>query len=196
MRKKHWDIIAVFILSISLLTACQTALVDQGPALSNEKEDAEKEDNQQSNGQNASDETDKATSPDQENETDETLEDEVEAGTEIEAENDSKNPTSEETDVQAKRYKVNSKNYRIYSADPEASETNEENEADEEKIVLLTFDDTPTAEATYQILDILDKYKAKALFFVNGHYAEPNLDTLLEIKNRGHLIGNHTWWHI
>jgi peptidoglycan/xylan/chitin deacetylase (PgdA/CDA1 family) len=169
MRKRHWVIIAIFVLSISLLTSCQTTLVDQEPALSKEKEDVEKVENEQSSsGKDTSGETDHAASPNQD----------------------------QEANIQPKRYKVNPTNYLIYPVEPVETGTQEENNAEEEKIVLLTFDDTPTGKATYQILDTLDKYKAKALFFVNGHYAEPNLDTLREIKNRGHLIGNHTWWHI
>jgi len=84
---------------------------------------------------------------------------------------------------------VDPKTYRISAVNAEEKDTNQ-------KYVLLTFDDTPTAKSTYQILDTLDRYNAKALFFVNGHYAEANLDLLKEIKARGHLIGNHTWWHI
>jgi peptidoglycan/xylan/chitin deacetylase (PgdA/CDA1 family) len=199
MRKWHWFIIVVFILSLSLLTACQKALLEQEPALSKEKEDVKKVENEQSSGgKNASDETDHAASTDQEQEANKTAEDpnEVETDKENEAGNDSGDQTNEEANVQPKRYKVNPNNYLIYPVEPVETGTQEENKAEEEKIVLLTFDDTPTGEATYQILDTLDKYKAKALFFVNGHYAEPNLDTLREIKNRGHLIGNHTWWHI
>lgn len=64
-----------------------------------------------------------------------------------------------------------------------------------EKIILLTFDDSPAGKTTPKILDILDKYHAKAIWFVNGYYAEKHQDLLKEIQKRGHLIGNHTWWH-
>lgn len=69
------------------------------------------------------------------------------------------------------------------------------NEEDDHKVVLLTFDDSPAGDTTYEILDILDKYNAKAIWFVNGYYANRNRDLLKEIHDRGHLIGNHTWWH-
>jgi peptidoglycan/xylan/chitin deacetylase (PgdA/CDA1 family) len=195
MRKKHWIVIAVFIFSLSLLTACQTTTVEQEPA-SEHEEDVESVDNDQTNEDDPSDETDQTTSPEQKSEEDEENGEEVETDPKNDTENDSENQASDEENVQAKRYKVNPNNYMIYSVAPEEDQKVEEKQTEEEKIVLLTFDDTPTAKATYQILDTLDKYNAKALFFVNGHYAEPNLDTLLEIKNRGHLIGNHTWWHI
>lgn len=90
---------------------------------------------------------------------------------------------------EAMRFYVNPRNFMIYPV-------LEEGETFDDKIVLLTFDDTPTGEATEAILDTLDKYNAKAIFFINGHYAARNLDWLHEIKHRGHIIGNHTWWHI
>lgn len=69
------------------------------------------------------------------------------------------------------------------------------NEDDNQKVVLLTIDDSPAGDSTYEILEILDKYNAKAIWFVNGYYANRNRDLLKEIHDKGHLIGNHTWWH-
>jgi peptidoglycan/xylan/chitin deacetylase (PgdA/CDA1 family) len=98
--------------------------------------------------------------------------------------------------VSTSRYTINTKNYQI--ANPEHPE---------EKILLLTFDDGPTGEATLQMLDILDRHHAKSIWFVNGHQlGTKNKDgsftilpekaaLLKEIRKRGHLIGNHTWWH-
>jgi peptidoglycan/xylan/chitin deacetylase (PgdA/CDA1 family) len=192
MRKKHWILIAAFIFSLSLLTACQTTTVEQESELGHEKEDVESLDNDQTNEDDPSDETDQTTSPDQKSDDEANGEEDPKNDTE----NDSENQESDEGNVQTSRYKVNPNNYMIHPIVPEEDQEVVDKETEKEKFVLLTFDDTPTAKATYQILDTLDKYNAKALFFVNGHYAEPNLDTLLEIKNRGHLIGNHTWWHI
>ena len=42
----------------------------------------------------------------------------------------------------------------------------------EEKIVYLTFDDGPNSAVTPKILDILEKYNAKATFFVIGKNVE------------------------
>lgn len=69
------------------------------------------------------------------------------------------------------------------------------NTEDNTKVVLLTFDDAPKGEVTYRILDTLDKYDAKAIFFVTGYYAEKNKNLIKEIYDRGHIIGNHTWNH-
>lgn len=67
------------------------------------------------------------------------------------------------------------------------------NEKDE-KIVYLTFDDGPS-DNTSKILDILDKYDAKATFFVVGHEDQPSINTYNDIIRRGHAIGNHTYSH-
>ena len=66
-----------------------------------------------------------------------------------------------------------------------------------ENVVLLTFDDGPKEqEMLSEMLDILDKHEAKAIFFVNGYRVEQNPDLLKLIAERGHSIGNHSWDHI
>ncbi len=69
------------------------------------------------------------------------------------------------------------------------------NKDDDEKVVLLTFDDSPAGDSTQAILDLLDKYNAKAVWYINGYYADKNRELLKDIHNKGHIIGNHTWWH-
>lgn len=64
-----------------------------------------------------------------------------------------------------------------------------------EKVVALTFDDGPHPKYTAEILDILEKYKAKATFFVVGENAEKNPDLILRQYNEGHEIANHTYTH-
>jgi len=67
----------------------------------------------------------------------------------------------------------------------------------ERKIVLLTFDDGPKAEETLlPILDTLDKYQAKAIFFVNGYRVKQKPELLKLIKERGQIIGNHSYDHV
>lgn len=63
-----------------------------------------------------------------------------------------------------------------------------------EKIAYLTFDDGPS-ENTVNILDILDRYKVKATFFVNGKEGSTNEERYKEIVNRGHSIGLHSYTH-
>ncbi len=59
------------------------------------------------------------------------------------------------------------------------------------KKAYLTFDDA-VSDNTYSILDTLDRYDAKATFFLNFG-ADPNL--LLRMRDSGHAVGNHTWSH-
>ena len=62
-------------------------------------------------------------------------------------------------------------------------------------VVALTFDDGPKPEFCQPILDILDKYGAKATFFVVGKEAQDNPDLIMRMENNGHEIGNHTYSH-
>ena len=63
------------------------------------------------------------------------------------------------------------------------------------KRIALTFDDGPCAKYDRRILDILDKYKIKATFFMVGENIEREPETAREIVSRGHEIGNHTYSH-
>lgn len=65
-----------------------------------------------------------------------------------------------------------------------------------EKMVYLTFDDGPIPEVTPWVLDILDRFEAKATFFMVGQNAERNPWLVEEIRRRGHSIGNHTLHHL
>ncbi|HEV8435516.1 MAG TPA: polysaccharide deacetylase family protein [Thermoanaerobaculia bacterium] len=62
----------------------------------------------------------------------------------------------------------------------------------EEKQVWLTIDDGPTDD-THALLDLLDKRRVRATFFVKGKLATPEL--IAAIVARGHTIGNHTQNH-
>ncbi len=61
--------------------------------------------------------------------------------------------------------------------------------------VVLTFDDGPDAQYTPRILNILDKEKVPATFFVVGMNAEDNLPILKDIYRKGYEIGNHSFTH-
>lgn len=62
-------------------------------------------------------------------------------------------------------------------------------------LVLLTFDDGPHPEFTPKILDILDRHKVKAIFFVVGSKLSANPDITQRIIEDGHIIGNHSQDH-
>ena len=69
--------------------------------------------------------------------------------------------------------------------------------------LLLTFDDGPRLDTTPKVLDTLDQYGIKSVFFVNGvrfmgkgplHDKQAAL--MRETLKRGHIIGNHTIHHL
>lgn len=59
----------------------------------------------------------------------------------------------------------------------------------------MTFDDGPNPAITPQLLDLLDRYQAKATFFVIGRFVRECPDLVKETAARGHVIGNHTDMH-
>jgi len=66
----------------------------------------------------------------------------------------------------------------------------------QEKILYLTFDDGPVANVSNFVLTELEKYKAKATFFMLGRQAEQNPTLVREIQGSGHSIGNHSYSHL
>jgi len=63
------------------------------------------------------------------------------------------------------------------------------------KEVSLTFDDGPDPEVTLYVLDLLDRYQAKASFFCVGEKAAAYPDIVKEIVRRGHSVENHSHRH-
>jgi len=61
--------------------------------------------------------------------------------------------------------------------------------------ILLTFDDGPIENNTVEILNLLNKYNIKALFFLVGGNCQKHPELIKEILSEGHLIGNHTFNH-
>ncbi len=61
--------------------------------------------------------------------------------------------------------------------------------------LILTFDDGPSEEFTPKILDILEREKVPATFFIVGINAEQNIPILQRIYKDGFEIGNHTFTH-
>lgn len=66
----------------------------------------------------------------------------------------------------------------------------------ENKTLYLTFDDGPIPEVTPEVLDILDKYNAKATFFCVADNIKKYPEVFQSIIDRGHRLGNHTYHHI
>lgn len=64
-----------------------------------------------------------------------------------------------------------------------------------QRVVAITFDDGPNEKYTPQILDLLDRYDAKATFFVVGEAAQKYPLIIKRIAESGHTLANHTWKH-
>jgi peptidoglycan/xylan/chitin deacetylase (PgdA/CDA1 family) len=58
--------------------------------------------------------------------------------------------------------------------------------------VALTFDDGPDPLYTPQVLDILDRHRVRATFFLIGENARGHPELVRRIRARGHEVGNHT----
>lgn len=96
-----------------------------------------------------------------------------------------------ETNVKPVEQKVTGKQYKILKRNIVSSV----DKSDKDKIVLLTIDDGPSPR-TKEMLDVLDKHNAKAIFFINGIHNKNNAGIIKEINERGFAVGNHTWDHL
>lgn len=67
-----------------------------------------------------------------------------------------------------------------------------------EKRVALTFDDGPDPAATRNLLEVLKNHGIKAGFFPIGTKTRQYPETIKQIDQEGHILGNHTfrhsWW--
>lgn len=61
--------------------------------------------------------------------------------------------------------------------------------------ILITIDDGPDPRDTPVLLDLLDRYQTKAVFFMIGEKVRAHPELAREIVRRGHEIGNHTLTH-
>ena len=59
----------------------------------------------------------------------------------------------------------------------------------------LTFDDGPNPAVTPGLLELLERYNARATFFLTGRHARAFPGLAKEIAERGHTAGNHTETH-
>jgi len=65
-----------------------------------------------------------------------------------------------------------------------------------DNIIYLTFDDGPHPVITPKVLNILEQYDAKACFFCVGNNVQRYPKIFHQVKEAGHLIGNHSYHHI
>ncbi len=58
-------------------------------------------------------------------------------------------------------------------------------------LMALTIDDGPDPETTLTILEVLEKYRTPATFFLISSRVERNQEIVRRIASKGHEIGNH-----
>src|SRR5271154_5759742 len=58
--------------------------------------------------------------------------------------------------------------------------------------IALTFDDGPNPAVTPLLLDLLDRHRVKATFFLIGGWVREAPSLANDIVTRGHAVGNHT----
>jgi peptidoglycan/xylan/chitin deacetylase (PgdA/CDA1 family) len=61
--------------------------------------------------------------------------------------------------------------------------------------VAITFDDGPDPAITPAVLDVLEKFGAKATFFCIGRKAEAHPELIAAIRAGGHDVENHSYGH-
>lgn len=64
------------------------------------------------------------------------------------------------------------------------------------KTIYLTFDDGPHPKTTPVVLDILQRYGAKATFFCVGDNIQKYPTYFHKIQSEGHQVGSHTFNHL
>lgn len=82
---------------------------------------------------------------------------------------------------------MNSRTFQLFGGLTDQVETNQ-------KVVALTFYDGPSKNVD-KILPLLDKYQAKATFFLIGNEIEKYQEEAQKIVKAGHQVGNHTFSH-
>jgi len=73
--------------------------------------------------------------------------------------------------------------------------TDEQAEADPDKVIYLTFDDGPDPKWTPQILELLQRYKAVATFFELGRSAATFPELVKALAEGGQTLANHSYSH-
>jgi peptidoglycan/xylan/chitin deacetylase (PgdA/CDA1 family) len=63
------------------------------------------------------------------------------------------------------------------------------------RTMALTFDDGPNPAITPGLLDLLERHRVRATFFLIGKFVRACPELAEEIAARGHALGNHTETH-
>ena len=65
----------------------------------------------------------------------------------------------------------------------------------DEKKLALTYDDGPNDPHTLRLLEVLERHRVKATFFMIGRFVRQRPEIAREVARAGHAIGNHTFTH-
>lgn len=106
---------------------------------------------------------------------------------------DSAHPAADITDLNA-NYEVSeemAKAREKLDKNPQASEVLTVDRSGRQQVALV-FDGLPDRAMTARLLDVLQKYHAKAVFFVEGGNAADQPETIKLIQKAGQEIGNYT----
>lgn len=93
--------------------------------------------------------------------------------------------------IEEKAKPIDQETYRIINRSTVIST----NILNKNKVLLLTIDDGPSSR-TLQIIDVLKKHNAKAIFFINGIHDSANAGVIEQTNEEGFAVGNHTWDHL
>lgn len=83
----------------------------------------------------------------------------------------------------------------IYKFDEVGAHYVDKNANEEDKVVYLTFNCAYDYGCTQGYLDVLKKHNAKATFFILEQFVRQNPDLVIQMKEEGHLVGNHSAYH-
>ncbi len=84
------------------------------------------------------------------------------------------------------------KSVPIYSGKQNAIYYHGERNTKNVSVMMNVYENTDVING---MLEVLEKYNAKATFFVGGCWADDNGETLKKIAGKGHEIGNHGYFH-
>lgn len=87
-------------------------------------------------------------------------------------------------------------NFYLHSINSINELENQEKQKENSKQICLTFDDGIHPVNTPKALEILAKQNVKAHFFLIGKNIIGNEHIVMKMKNDGHIIGNHSQYHL
>jgi len=100
------------------------------------------------------------------------------------------------TEIFEETKKLSEKTFNKQQISAAAAEAKDVSDIDVSKpVIALTFDDGPKNGTTNKILDVLEKYDARATFFVVGEMVEKAPELVKREYDIGCQVGNHSYSH-